>query len=387
MMVQPHEDPLHLRNLITLGPAKTDPWVSLRCGIGAFLPLFGVILFDRLDLAVFAVFAAFTNIYGRVPGHVDRLLTQLKVGGTFWVTMLAAYLSSRYLIDHESETWLWTLTGLTAIVSALATAWAGITRIRPGGSLFHIFCFAAIASMPATAPLGDGMFVATATLALALVLGQLGRLAPSRRTPWTVTAPQPLTAAERSDVAVSVAMHTLAVLAAGVVSILLTPLLHLGHNYWALVAAVVPLAGHTTRHGIARGVHRILGTFTGLGLLALVMLWSPPVWVVVLLIGLCQYLTELVINRNYFIAQTFVTPLALLGSTVGHQLTPQVMLDRLLETIIGAAVGMAAVLALSQVLAVRRRRRARLEPGTPEDDPDPIDSGRTAPADPGSTGT
>ncbi|WP_051215078.1 FUSC family protein [Granulicoccus phenolivorans] len=371
-MVTPSENPLHLKNLITLGPAKTDLWVSVRCALGIFLPLFGLILANRLDLAVFAVFAAFTNVYGRVPGHVDRLLTQLKVGGTFWVTMLAGYLSSRYLIDHSSPTWLWTVTGLTAIVSGVATAWAGYTRIRPGGSLFHIFAFAAIASSPATAPLGDGMFVASATIGLALVLGQLGRLSPSRRTPWTVTAPRPLSPGERSDVAVSVLMHVLAVLVSGAVSTLLSSVLHIGHTYWALVAAVVPLAGHTTRHGIARGVHRILGTFSGLCVLALIMLWHPPLWVIVLVIGLCQFMTELVVNRNYFFAQTFVTPLALLGSTIGHPLTTQTMIDRLVETIIGCGVGMIGVVVLSTVLGARRRRRLAQDPDAPDDDPDDL---------------
>lgn len=103
--------------------------------------------------------------------------------------MLGAWLSSKYLIDYSSDNGLWMLVGLTAVVSGLMTAWAGFLRLRPAWSLFHIFCFASIASYPATAPLGDGMFVASATIGLALLLGQAGRLWHRHRTPWTVTAP------------------------------------------------------------------------------------------------------------------------------------------------------------------------------------------------------
>lgn len=341
------DNPLHVRNLFTLGPAAPDPWVSLRCALGIFLPLLTLIVLHRLDLAVFGVFAAFTNVYGRVPGHTDRLLAQLKVGGTLWAVMLAAWLSSRYLLDYSSDKGLWLLVGLTALVSGVMAAWAGILRIRPAGSLFHIFCFAAIASYPVTAPLGDGMFVATATIGFALLLGQAGRLWDRHRTPWTVTAPVPLSDEERREVWLSTALHVVAILAAGAIAIAISRDLGAMHRYWALVAAVVPLVGHTTQHRIARGVHRILGTALGLGVLALIMWWSPPVWMIVLLIGGAQFGTEMLVNRNYFFAQTFVTPLALLGSTLGKHLTPSIMYDRITETVIGATVGMAAVIILA----------------------------------------
>ena len=44
------------------------------------------------------------------------------------------------------------------------------------------------------------------------------------------------------------------------------------------------------------------------------MWWSPPTWMVVLLMGAAQFGTEKLDNRNYFFAQAFVTPMALLGS-------------------------------------------------------------------------
>lgn len=345
------QDPLHVRQLWNTSSAPADPWVSLRCALGTFTPLLVLVGLDRLDLAVFVVFAAFTNVYGRVPGHVDRLITQLKGGGSLWLLMIFAWLASRYLIDYDSALGPWTLVALTALVSAVMAAWAGWLRIRPAGSLFHIFCFAAIASYPVSAPLGDGMFAGAATLGLALVLGQLGRLWPRFRTPWVVSAPVPLDRDERRGVAILAGMHAVAVLAAGASSILIAPHIGAEHLYWALLAAVVPLVGHNTRHGIARGLHRVLGTGVGLGVLALLMVLSPPVGMLVLIMGLAQFGVELFINRNYFIAQIFVTPLALIGSSLSGAVTPSLLYDRLVETIIGVTVGMASLLAL---VAIRR---------------------------------
>lgn len=89
------------------------------------------------------------------------------------------------------------------------------------------------------------------------------------------------------------------------------------HHYWAMVAAVVPLAGHSTRHRVARGLHRILGTFTGIALMLGIMALHPPLVAVAVLMAVFQYGAELYIARNYFFAQTFVTPLALLGTSIG----------------------------------------------------------------------
>ncbi len=260
-----------------------------------------LLLLDRLDLSVFAVFAAFTNVYGRVPGHVDRLLAQLKVGATFWILMLAGHLAAS-VIPHGTLPGLWTKVLLTSLVAFLAAGWAGALRIRPAGSLFHVFCFAAIISSAPRATLGDSMIAATATLGLALLLGQAGRLFPHRRTPWVVTAPTPMREVDWRGLVLEAGVHGLAAFMAGALTIPIAGALGASHHYWAMVAAVVPLAGHSTRHRVRRGVHRILGTSIGAG------------W------------------------------------------TGQVAYDRIVETTIGAVVGMGGVITIS----LARRFVARL---------------------------
>lgn len=355
------DNPLALRNLFSLGRAPADHGIAVRCAFGVFLPMATRIVLGRLDLSLFAVFAAFTNIYGRVPGHVDRLLVQLKVPASFWLLMLAAWLGAA-VIPHGTDVGLWAMVASTSVVAGLAAAWAASLRIRPAGSLFHIFCFAAIISSPPRASLGESMFVASATGGLALLIGQIGRVVPARRTPWVVTPPPPLSEVDWRGVALEATVHGMAAFLAGAITIPLAHALGAGHHCWAMVAAVVPLAGHSTRHRVARGAHRILGTFSGIVLVLGIMALDVPLVGMAVLIALCQYGAELYIARNYFFAQTFVTPLALLNTSMAVGWSNQLAYDRIVETIIGSLVGMGGVLTISLV----RRYAARLS--EPDDD-------------------
>lgn len=132
---------------------------------------------------------------------------------------------------------------------------------------------------------------------------------------------------------------------AGSAAALLGPALSTGHPYWAMVAAVVPLVGHTTAHRIRRGLHRVLGTLVGLGLMALIVVAHPPVWALILVIGAAQFAAEMFVTRNYFIAQIFVTPLALVGVSLVTGPSVQLFYDRALETVLGSAIGVLVVLA------------------------------------------
>lgn len=352
-------DPLNLRNIFKLGPSGEDHWVALRCGIGVFLPLVFLLVIDRLDLAIFAVFGAFVNVYGRVPGHLNRLIAQLKTGALFWILILIAWFASTYWIEHGTTRGLWMLVALTSVVAGVCTYLTSILRVRPAGSLFHIFAFAAIASAPNLPSVSDSMFTTTCTIMLALFVGLAGRLLPSRRTEWQVSPVKPFTPELQKAFAIESALYFVAAAAAGSLATLLSPIFQTSHNYWAMVAAVVPLVGKTMRHRLARGVHRILGTLVGLVLMALIVAINPGAVVTILIIGLMQFTAEMFIARNYFFAQIFVTPLALVGTGLSSGTTDGLVYDRLVETVIGAIVGILTMVVGSMIgNAIRRRLSA-----------------------------
>ncbi|MFJ6003538.1 FUSC family protein [Arthrobacter sp. NPDC092385] len=291
-----------LRDLVHIHPSSGDHHPALRCAVGVGVPLLVVLLLGRLDLAVFATFGAFAGIYGRNEPHRRRLATQVRGGGLMLAVILAATLTAR------ADVGPWGLVLLTSAVAGLGTFGAGIFRLRPGGSLFHIFAFAAIASVPGQPPLWQGLTTAVATVAFALLLGQAGNLWPRHRTRWVRPAADRLSTPHVAALGREAALYVVAALLAGSAA----TALGLGHTYWAMVAATVPLVGQSA---------------------------------LILLPGLAA--AEMFILRQYALAQAFVTPLALVSTHLAHPADPAGLLtDRAVETVIGAVVGIALVLAL-----------------------------------------
>lgn len=347
-----------LAEMFTMAPGNKDHQVAVRCAVGVFVPLITLLFLGRLDLAIFASFGAFTGIYGRNEPHARRFGLQLRAGALMLVVMLLAGLTARagvaLALSAAQALWLQVFaTTLVAGVCSLIVAW---WRLRPAGSLFHIFAFAAIASIPNQPSLWQGMLLAVLTVAFSLLVGMSSRVVRSRRTPWVRPARTPLSMAEKRAALLESAGYLVAAGLAGTLATLAGERLGFGHNYWAMVAAVVPLVGHSTRHRVSRGLQRIVGTAIGLVLLAGILLLQPAPWQTVLVIAACQFGAEMFIARQYVLAQIFVTPLALISTLLVVPAAPGILLrDRIFETVIGAAVGVAVVLAPT----VWRRLRAR----------------------------
>ena len=346
-----------LAEMFSIAPGNKDHHPAIRCAVGVFVPLLTLVLLGRLDLAIFAAFGAFTGIYGRGEPHGTRFVLQLRAGLLMLLVILLASLAARtggaVGLDESGTTWLLVLA--TTLVAGGCSVAISLLRLRPAGSLFHIFAFAAIASIPNQPPLWEGLLVAVLVTALCLVIGFSSRVLPSRRTPWA--RPRPLRHApnELRTAWLEGAGYLVAAGLAGSLATWAGQWLGFGHNYWAMVAAVVPLVGHTTRHRVRRGVQRIIGTVLGLVVLAGILLLSLEPWQTVLVMALCQFGAEMFIIRQYLLAQVFITPLALISTLLVVPASPAILLrDRIIETVIGAAVGIAVVVAPGVVRRLRR---------------------------------
>jgi uncharacterized membrane protein YccC len=118
----------------------------------------------------------------------------------------------------------------------------------------------------------------------------------------------------------------------------------IGHAYWAMVAAVAPLTARGFRHQLLRAGHRIVGTLLGLVLSAGLLARPLGPVATVLLVGVLQIVTELLVGRNYGVALLFITPMALLmGQVAARHPTYDLVSDRGLETVIGAGVAIAVI--------------------------------------------
>lgn len=118
------------------------------------------------------------------------------------------------------------------------------------------------------------------------------------------------------------------------------------HAYWAMAAAVLVLHQGTDRsRTLRRGAERLLGTWVGLGLAAVILSLHPhDLWLVVLL-ALLNFLIELLVVRNYALATVFITTAALTISSGTHSVDiGRLLLARGTDTLIGCAVGVAVFL-------------------------------------------
>lgn len=122
-----------------------------------------------------------------------------------------------------------------------------------------------------------------------------------------------------------------------------------GSPYWIPVSALAVLQGKDLTHTSQRNLHRIFGTFLGLGLTCFIFSTQPTALALIFILASLQFLTEMMIVRNYLLAAIFITPMTIiLAETAGVQYLDidTLMYSRLVDTIIGSMIGFAAGLFL-----------------------------------------
>ena len=213
---------------------------------------------------------------------------------------------------------------------------------HPSGPLFMIFAVGTVAATGASWPdVPVALAGSAARATFALVVGNVGAVvSPAARHPHSrllsPRSPDPL-------------RYMLAVGVAGAVA----TASGLGHPWWAMVAAGAPLSVRGRGHQALRAGQRIAGTILGLVTsIPLLLLGLDPVPLVLVVVAL-QVVTELLVGRNYGLALLFITPMALLMGQLGSaRSAPDLLLDRGVETVIGAVVAVG-------LLAVENRRAHR----------------------------
>ncbi|WP_433362007.1 FUSC family protein [Actinoplanes sp. CA-142083] len=143
-------------------------------------------------------------------------------------------------------------------------------------------------------------------------------------------------------------------LAAGAVAGMLAHLTGLGHPYWAALSAVAVLQADSLRLTLQKAMQRAAGTILGLFLAGAAVALPGGKWTLVASIAIAQVVAELLVVRNYGLAMLAITPLALLVGELGRPTPPMELIgDRLVQTLLGCALGLAAA------ALVRNRAAAR----------------------------
>lgn len=128
--------------------------------------------------------------------------------------------------------------------------------------------------------------------------------------------------------------------------------------YWAMAAAVLVLhQGFDLVRTVRRGGERLLGTWVGLGLAAIILWTHPHGLVIAAVLAVLNFTIEMLVVRYYALASVFITATAL---TIAAGARPvdagPLLLARGLDTLIGCAVAVLVYLVMA-----RRQEHRRLD--------------------------
>jgi hypothetical protein len=317
-------------------------------------------LAGRADLGLLASTGALTSLYLTSMNRVARL-RRLPV---LQALLLAAAALGALCAGSPV---------LAAVVLAAVTIGGAVLvtglAVGPPGLVFVVLTTGVTIRLTAPPAIGGAGLDARVVLAaeaagclLALALAALALLLPGVRRADRQRPVEPV--AFRLDPAARIVVLRLAI--AAVVATAVSAPLGVHRVYWVLLAAVAALqAGRSRALTAARAVNRVLGTLAGLLLFAAVALLQPAGLLLALVAAVLQFVTELVVVRHYGVALVFITPLALTIADAGaHQSVGAVMLERLGDTALGAAVALAVLVGdLLVERTIARRGGARATPG------------------------
>lgn len=340
----------HARALHTVPPASNDHLAAVRVALSVAVPGLVLLAAGRPDLIIYAVFGALTGMYGRAESHQLRLKHQAQAAAV----LLAGVSVGTFLSITNIHSW--GLVVVEALFAGAGSLFADKVQLKPNGPFFGILALGTSSAVPVTVPFFVAILIFAASASFSMLVGFAGWL---RYRAWERGANRNIPVPNRQlrqSAGVHAARYMLAVGAAGAGGVLSG----LGHHHWAMAAAAVPLAGADMPSRLHRGIHRIVGTFLGLAIVAVVLFPGPlsplqyfpgqaSAILALLVIGFL-FPTELFMARHYGWAMVFFTPVILLMTQLAAPADPAVLVvERGVETFLGAVVGIAvAVLVQSR---------------------------------------
>jgi hypothetical protein len=126
------------------------------------------------------------------------------------------------------------------------------------------------------------------------------------------------------------------------------------HPGWAAVGLVAVMQGSQLHINMNRAVQRTIGTACGALIAWPILAQHPSVWIMISILAVFMFVTEIIIGWNYALGQLSVTPMALIMSQLPtpNSITAAVVPERILDTLLGAAVAI-AIAVLCSTLADR----------------------------------
>lgn len=329
---------------------------SLLAGLQAAAVILIAIPLVRISpwphLVGFAALGALPALFGRFHLPAERGHVVAKCG--VWQTLAVLGMGAVVRVGAGPYAQL--------VVLALACGlfYFVVSTMRPGPPGALIFIFGAGAAMAPT-PTWGTVFAQAGATAMASVVSWLVCLATER---WRQRASASKTFPMEPLHPISHRLSASARVTVGAgLAVFLVHALGAKRPEWAAMGAVAVMQGVHLHVNLSRALQRMIGTFIGAGIVWLILSQEPGAWVVIASIALFQVLTEVVIGYNYALGQIVITPMALLMSYLAAPpgtADASMAGERVLDTVIGASLGLLLALIASnvddRVYLVNRRR-------------------------------
>ncbi|MDQ2066458.1 FUSC family protein [Xinfangfangia sp. CPCC 101601] len=347
--------PRRLRGSLRLSP---QPWlrnsalVALQMAFIVAIALPLVLISPWPGMVGYASLGALVGLFGRFAERGRRV----------WVLLMAGLIQCGGILVMSLVSW--SGAPMVAQLAALALL-AGLLhvlsvrlRLGPPGGIILTFAAAAALSPPADLwAITERLAAAGAVALFALVLctaTEAWRLVRPVAEGYPGDHPPPGYDLRAATLRIIIAAYLAALICLG-----------LGANYpvWASLGAMAVLQGAQLHVSTSRAFQRVFGTIFGAGIAWVVLTIDPHIGFYVLMLVLLQFGTELVIGSNYALAQVFVTPMALLMTHLAapDRSSAEIAPERVMDTIVGAFVGLAVGLVFSTLedrkMLARQHRR------------------------------
>lgn len=320
----------YARMLGTVAHAAADHRPALRVALGLAMPGVALLVAGRPDLIIYAVFGAVTGMYGRHQPRRGRLTQQAQAA-----LLLVIGVGVGVVLSGAGAA-PWVLVATAVVFVATGSVVTDRLALKPEGPFFGLFALGAVAAVPAgrVAP-WVAVTICGATALLCIALGYAS--APRSRSLMWAPDPPP------AEPLIHAARYAVAVAAAGAAGLFLG----VDHANWAMAAAAGPLAAADAAGRVRRAIHRLVGTFAGLAVAALVLIPHPSETVLAICVMVLLFPTELFMARHHAVALGFFTPLIMVMTDLANPAEPLVLLaDRGIDTLIGVGAAVAVTLVI-----------------------------------------
>ena len=304
--------------LVALVMARLSPWPELvgYPALGALAALFGRFAPVEMRMRIVAICAGLLALGVLIPSLVSL------AGAPQWVMMLVLALiagGSTVIVSH------WVLGGPGAVIIVFAA----------GASL------APVAGVDMVVERTVGTLAGGAAACLVCWATDWLRRAelPRIHMPAPVAPPLRLELIAAARITVGAGLAAAIAYAAG-----------WHHPSWAAIGATAVMQGAHLHITMNRALQRMAGTVVGALLVGLILSANPSFWWIAACIVAFQFITEVIIGYNYALGQITVTPMALLMTYLASPaLGASMPLERIMDTILGAALGIVFAVVFSSL--------------------------------------